>query len=196
MSSDPPADITRLLRELGDGRAGAIDDVLPVVYGELRRLADRQLRGERAGHTLSPTALVHEAYMHLIRDHDLSWESRAHFFGIAARAMRQVLVAHARRRAAGKRGGGWERVTLYTDATPHGSATDERSFELLDVHDALERLAELDERTARVVELRFFGGLTLEQSAHVLGVSRRTAADDWSLARAWLARELGAHEGD
>jgi RNA polymerase sigma factor (TIGR02999 family) len=191
VSEEPSADITRLLQRRGEGDPAAVDSVFPIVYAELRRLADRHLAQESPGHTLSPTALVHEVYLRLAGDADASWQGRAHFFGVASRAMRQVLVDHARRRRASKRGGEWNRVTLHTDATPAGAQVS-LEFELLDVHDALERLASLDERTARVVELRFFGGLTLEEVAEVLGVSRRTAAEDWSLARAWLARELGS----
>jgi len=191
MSGLPRDDITRLLQELDAGTSGAVDQLLPVVYAELRRVADGHLRRERAGHTLSPTALVHEAYLRLVGSDPIAWESRAHFFGIAARAMRQILVAHARRRGAEKRGGQWERVTLYTDETPSGSPGAPHDLDLIAVHDALERLSSIDERTARVVELRFFAGLTLDETAHVIGVSRRTVADDWSLARAWLARELG-----
>jgi len=191
VTTDGSEEITARFLQRGKGDPAALDYVLPIVYAELRRVADRHLGQERGGHTLSPTALVHEVYLRLAGGTEASFEGRAHFFGVAARAMRQVLVDHARRRRASKRGGAWDRVTLYTDVTPAGTPAPQE-FELLDVHDALDRLVALDERTARVVELRFFGGLTLEETAEVLGVSRRTAADDWSLARAWLARELGA----
>lgn len=195
MNERRTAEITRILREVDPEQPDAVDRLLPYVYDELRGLADRQLRGERRGHTLTPTALVHEVYIRLVGGTDVPWESRAHFFGVAARAMRQVLVSHARRRGAAKRGGGWERVTLGTGATPVGDQLESRDFELVDLSQALDKLAELDERAARVVELRFFGGLTLEETALVLGVSRRTAADDWAVARTWLARELIPEDG-
>jgi RNA polymerase sigma factor (TIGR02999 family) len=149
------------------------------------------MRGERPDHTLQPTALVHEAYCRLIDDSRVGWQDRAHFIGIAARAMRQVLVDHARRRAAAKRGGSWQRLTFNEKL---GIAAVSET-ELLDLDGALRRLADLDERTARVVELRVFGGLTAEETGHVLGVSRSTVQRDWDMARMWLARELGKGKG-
>ena len=178
--------VTRILRELDLGDPGQAEELLEIVYDELRKLARRQLRGERAGHTLQPTALVHEAYLRLARGREARWESRAHFFGAAARAMRQILVDHARRRRAGKRGGGAERVTLDTSVP----GEDGVAADVLDLHEALERLALNDPDLARLVELRFFAGLTLDETAETLGVSRRKVAKDWSVARLWLQREL------
>ena len=178
--------LTRILRELDLGDPRQAEELLAIVYDELRQLARRQFRGERAGHTLQPTALVHEAYLRLAKDSDARWESRAHFFGTAARAMRQILVDHARRRSAGKRGGGAERVTLDTSVP----GEDALAADVLDLHDALERLASNDPDLARLVELRFFAGLTLDETADALGVSRRKVAKDWSVARLWLQREL------
>jgi RNA polymerase sigma factor (TIGR02999 family) len=179
--------VTQILRQLDLSDPKQADDLLRVVYDELRQLASRHLRGERAGHTLQPTALVHEAYLRLVGAEDIGFESRAHFFGTAARAMRQVLVDHARRRNADKRGGNWERVTLDT-----GLAEEEAvAADVLDLHAALEKLLQHDADLARLVELRFFAGLTLDEAADALGVSRRKVAKDWSVARLWLQRELG-----
>ena len=178
--------LTRILRELDLGDSRQAEELLAIVYDELRQLARRQFRGERAGHTLQPTALVHEAYLRLAKLPHPRWESRAHFFGTAARAMRQILVDHARRRSAGKRGGGAERVTLDTSV----SDKDPLAADVLDLHDALERLASNDPDLAHLVELRFFAGLTLDETAEALGVSRRKVAKDWSVARLWLQREL------
>lgn len=178
--------LTRILRELDLGDPGQAEELLAIVYDELRQLARRQFRGERAGHTLQPTALVHEAYLRLAKLPRPRWESRAHFFGTAARAMRQILVDHARRRSAGKRGGGAERVTLDTSV----SGKDPLAADVLDLHDALERLASNDPDLAHLVELRFFAGLTLDETADALGISRRKVAKDWSVARLWLQREL------
>jgi RNA polymerase sigma factor (TIGR02999 family) len=180
--------VTEILRDLDLSDARQVESLLAIVYDELRALAARHLRGERRGHTLQPTALVHEAYLRLVDSAALGFDSRAHFFGTAAIAMRRVLVDHARRRNAVKRGGAWERVTLATDlADDSRTATD-----LLDLHAALERLAGLDPQLARLVELRFFAGLTLDEAATLLGVSRRKAAKDWAAARLWLRRELDA----
>jgi RNA polymerase sigma-70 factor, ECF subfamily len=168
------------------GRSGAARRAFGLVYEELREIAAKLMRAERADHTLRPTALVHEAYCRLVDQSRVSWENRAHFFGIAARAMRQILVEHARARAAAKRGGGWERVTLYD----HLGMVADSTLEVIDLDDALNRMAELDERMARVVELRVFGGLTGEETAHILGVTRRTVQRDWRMAKMWLAREF------
>lgn len=159
---------------------------MALVYGELRALAAQHLRRERPDHSWQPTELVHEAYLRLVDGKQVDWKGRGHFFGTAARAMRQLLVDHARRKGAAKRGGGEERVTLEVELVS-GERAD---AELLDLNDALERLTEMDERAGRLVELRFFAGLTLDEAADALGVSRRTAANDWSLARLWLSREL------
>jgi len=191
MTDSSRSEVTRILLDLSrapDERAAA--RLFEVVYEELRVVAGGLLRGERAGHTLRPTALVHEAYLRLVDVTGLSPENRAHFFGIAARAMRQVLVDHARRRAAAKRGGGQERITL-TDGV---AGEEDRAFELLELEEALVRYAEVDPRAARGVELRVFGGLTGAEVAGVLGVSRRTADGDWAMARMWLTRELTGRE--
>ena len=185
--ADSRSEVTRILLDLSgapDERAAA--RLFEVVYDELRRLAARLLRGERAGHTIQPTSLVHEAYLRLVDATGLHPESRAHFFGIAARAMRQVLVDHARRRAAAKRGGGLDRITLVEGV----AGEEDRAYELLELEEALERYAAIDARAARVVELRVFGGLTGDEAAAVLGVSRRTVDGDWAMAKMWLTREL------
>jgi RNA polymerase sigma factor (TIGR02999 family) len=181
--------ITRLLRQLtcadAADRDAHLSRIVTLVYPELRRLAGRLMRNERAGHTLQPTALVHEAFLNLV-DADIEWQGRAHFLGVAARAMRQVLVDHARRHQAGKRGAGVAHVT-FDDM--RGAAAP-RLHDLLALDEALERLAKVDSRGARVVELRVFGGLTARETAEVLAVSKRTVDTDWSFARVWLAREL------
>ena len=178
--------VTEILQRLDLADPAQAEELLSLVYSELRGLAARQLRRERDGHTLQPTALVHEAYLRLAGGSPLEWEGRAHFFRVAARAMRQVLVDSARRRSAGRRGGAWQRVTLSPDV-----AGDESSDQdVLGLHEALERLGRLDASLERLIELRFFTGLTLEETADVLGVSRRKAAKDWSAARLWLRREL------
>jgi RNA polymerase sigma factor (TIGR02999 family) len=185
--------VTRLLARLRGGdeetRAAALQQVLQMLYPELRRLAARLMRRERPGHTLQPTALLHEAFLDLVDATAVDWESRAHFMGVAARVMRRILVDHARRHVARKRGGGLRQVTLdeALDLGPRNG-----SLDVLHLHDALERLAALDARGAQVVELRVFGGLTVEEAASALGVSKRTVDTDWSVARMWLARELRA----
>ncbi|MGI9182743.1 MAG: ECF-type sigma factor [Longimicrobiaceae bacterium] len=177
--------LTLLLRSAADGDHQALDAFFARVYEELRRLASQVRRG-RAGETLSTTALVHEAYLKLVPSAEIEWESRAHFFAVAARAMRQVLVSAARRRLAEKRGGGDWLVTL-GDSVPSEPVRPER---LLALDEALARLAAMDERQARIVEQRFFAGLTVEETAEVLGLSERTVKRDWRAARAWLAAEL------
>jgi RNA polymerase sigma factor (TIGR02999 family) len=179
--------VTQILRRLDLSDSKQAEELLAVVYEELRQLARGKLRGERPDHTLQPTALVHEAYLRLVDARTVSWESRRHFFGTAARAMRQVLVDHARRRDADKRGGAWERVTLDTGVAEE----DAGPADVLDLHQALEKLSASDTDLARLVELRFFAGLTLDEAAEALGVSRRKVAKDWSVARLWLKRELG-----
>ena len=179
--------VTQILIDVSGGDRQAAARLLPLVYDELRALAGSFFARQTPGHTLQPTALVHEAYLKLA-DSDLQWESRAHFFAVAARAMRQILMNHARNKAAAKRGGGWDRITLDEAITPLGSAT--REIDLLALDEALDRLATLSERQARVIELRFFGGLTIAEAAHVLGAGTTTIEDDWLLAKAWLAREL------
>jgi RNA polymerase sigma factor (TIGR02999 family) len=164
-----------------------VDALLPAAYQELRRLAAYYLRHERPGQTLQPTALVHEVYLRLLKDKAGRWQNQAHFCAIAANAMRQILVERARARAAQKRGGGQARVTLVEGLAP----APEAPVDLLVLDDALTRLATMDSQQARIVELRYFGGLTVEETAEALGVSPATVKRDWSVARAWLARELG-----
>jgi RNA polymerase sigma factor (TIGR02999 family) len=162
------------------------EKLFSLVYDELRAIAGKLMRRERPEHTLQPTALVHEAYLRLVDETRIQWQDRAHFFGIAARAMRQILVEHARSRSAAKRGGGWKRITLDTDL-PGGR---DPHLEVLDLDQALGRLSALDERVARVVELRVFAGMTMQEIAHILVVSKRTVDNDWAFASAWLGREM------
>ena len=178
-------DVTRLLSALQQGETGAADALVPLVYAELHHLAVHYMRGERAEHTLQPTALVHEAYMRLVDQRNASWRNRSHFFGIAAQAMRRILVDHARRKRATKREGG-DRVTLDESV----AEAPQRSVDLIALDDALLKLAALDPRQARVVELRFFGGLDIEQTAESLGISPATVKRDWTFARAFLQREM------
>jgi RNA polymerase sigma factor (TIGR02999 family) len=186
VSSPETAKITQLLIEWNNGRSGALQDLLPLVYGELRRLAARRLRRERPDHTLQPTALVHEAYIRLVDQRRVRWQNRAHFYGVAAHVMRRILVDRARARGADKRGAGWQRVTLVGDKTPNGS----RDVDVLALDDALQRLAALDPQQERIVELRYFGGLTLDETAEVIGISTATVKREWAIARAWLRAEL------
>jgi RNA polymerase sigma factor (TIGR02999 family) len=187
----PPGDVTELLLAWRAGDEPALGRLVPLVHGELRRIAGRCLRGERAGHSIEATALVNEAYLRLVDARRVNWQSRAHFLAMAARAMRRVLVDAARARAAAKRGAGAARVTL-TDAT----GLLERGHDVLALDDALEALARLDPRRSRVVELRYFGGLSVAETAAILGVSVETVMRDWKLARSWLRRELvGAAPG-
>lgn len=185
MGADRTGEVTELLNAAGAGDAHALDRVLPLVYEELRRLAESYFRGERTEHTLQTTALVHEAYLRLVNAPNLNWENRRHFFGIAAQAMRQILVDHARRRGADKRAGG-RQVTLDDDNVGADAATDD----VIGVDEALQRLAQTSPRAARVVELRYFAGLSIEQTAETLDVSVATVKRDWLSARAWLQREL------
>jgi len=186
-STRTPKDISQLLRQWSDGNRAALEELLPLVYDELHRQAARYLRRERVGHTLQTTALIHEAYLRLIDQRDVRWQSRTHFFAIAAQMMRRVLIDYARAKYREKRGGDDVRLSL-NEATL--VATDEDSVDLIALDQALERLAELDERQACVVELRYFGGLSLEETAEVLHISRATTARDWEVAKAWLRREL------
>ena len=185
-----PSEVTRMLADLDRGDPAALARLLPLVYDELRHLADSFLRRERAGHTLQPTALVHEAYLRLV-DQPLRLENRAHFFGVAAQAMRCILVDHARARLAAKRGGGGQRLALEDAA----GLSDERELDLVALDDALRSLSALDPQQSRVVELRFFGGLTIEETAAVLRVSPATVKRDWQTARAWLHREIKKDSG-
>lgn len=181
-------DVTRLLAELADDGRDAMDRVFPLVYDELHRVAQRKLQSERPGHTLNATALVHEAYLRLAGAESIEWRSRAHFFAVAARAMRRILINHAESRNARKREGGLERVEL-------GEQIAAESFQddlMLDLDRALTRLAELDARQCRIVECRYFAGMSIEETAAGLDISPATVKRDWTLARAWLNRELGA----
>jgi RNA polymerase sigma factor (TIGR02999 family) len=180
-------DVTALLSEWAQGNSNALNELLPIVYAELRRIAARQLRGERAGHTLQPTALVHEVYLRLIAQRQVDWRDRAHFYGVAAQVMRRILVDHARRHRAGKRGDGLPTVSI--DQAVAASAPN--AIPVLAFDHALDRLAELDQVLSRIVELRAFGGLTIEEAACVLNVSPTTAKREWRTAKAWLTRELG-----
>jgi RNA polymerase sigma-70 factor, ECF subfamily len=180
------AEVTRLLVELRSGNPEAEAKLIPLVYQHLHRLAASYMRGERPDHTLQTTALVNEAYLRLVPQKETDWRDRAHFFGVAARLMRQILVEHARARHAGKRGGKVEKLSL--DQALELSPA--RSRELIELDVALECLGRLDPQQARVVELRFFGGLTVEETAAVLGISPRTVKRDWAVARAWLHGEL------
>lgn len=183
---DTEAEITNLLTRLGKGDRAAESELIEAVFQQLRRLARHYMRSERSDHTLQPTALVHEAYLRLAQSGDVQWESRAHFFGTAARLMRQVLVDHARSHLAEKRGGGMGQVSL-DEAFVYSN---EKSDEIVALDEALSRLAHTDPRMSKIVELKFFAGLTFEQIADVLGIADRTAKRDWNLARAWLHGEL------
>ena len=185
MPGHAPESITDLLLKWSGGDATALEQLMPLVYDELRRLAGRYLRRERDNHSLQPTALVNEAYLRLV-DQQVEWQSRAQFYGLAARIMRNILVDHARSRQAAKRGGEQFRVSF--DSDRQGST--DSGIRFLAVHEALERLAIFDAQKAQIVELRFFGGLSIEEAAEVLGVGHATVERDWKLARAWLRREL------
>ena len=182
----PREDTTRILADLERGDRSAAAKLLPLVYDQLRAVADSFFRRQPANHTLQPTALVHEAYLRLVHQTDEKWKSRAHFFAVAAKAMRQILINHAEKRGAAKRGGDRQKLTLNEELTP----APQREVDLLVLDEALTKLSALSERMGRVVELRFFGGLTVEEVAHVLEVSKRTVEGDWETARAWLSRKL------
>jgi RNA polymerase sigma factor (TIGR02999 family) len=186
------SDITGLLRKVNADDRAALDELVPLVYGQLRRLAHNQLGSERSNHTLNTTALVHEAYIELFDKDHQPWQDRAHFLAAASRVMRHVLVDHARARNAKKRGGEWEQVEMDPDMLP---LTQEYAEAVEELDGALERLAELSPRKARLLEQRYFGGLKLEECAEVLGVSLATVKNDLRLGRAWLARELGPQSG-
>ena len=186
MQTRPTNDVTQLLLDWGKGDRAALEQLLPVIYQELHKIARGYLRGERPGHTLQPTALIHEAYLRLLGQDLPEWKNRHHFFGVAALLMRQILVEHARGRHAAKRGGGAQQVSL-EDATIFSEG---RTADLVALDDALTALAALDERKCRVIELRFFGGLSVEETAEVLGVSVATVGREQRLAQAWLHREV------
>jgi RNA polymerase sigma-70 factor, ECF subfamily len=185
MPDDRTTQITDLLINPADGRSPA-EQLLPIVYDDLRALAEKYLRSEPAGHTLQPTALVHEAYMKLVDQTRVDWQGRTHFFAVGAQAMRRILVDHARRRRANKRGGDRHRVMIDEQLLADGR----RDEDLLDLDEALDKLAELDTNQAQMVEMRFFGGLNVAETALALGISKRTAEREWSMVRTWLRREL------
>ena len=186
MAEPPTHDVTQLLEDLSAGKEHALDDLMPLVYRELRRQAAGYLRRERQNHTLQPTALVNEAFLKLVQQRNVRWQNRAHFFGVASQAMRRILVDHARTHRREKRGGDAAKVTL--DDAVIGAQS--RSIDLLALDEALERLGQLDERQVRVVELRFFGGLSVEETAEALRISPATVKREWSMARAWLHSQL------
>jgi RNA polymerase sigma factor (TIGR02999 family) len=179
-------EITELLLAWGDGDKEALDELMPMVYEELHRLAHHQLAGERAGHTLQTTALVNEAYLKLVDQKHVKWQSRFHFFSIAAKLMRRILIDYARSRQFAKRGGGASKLPLDEAIV----ITPERALELIDLDEALTALAAYDERKARIVELRFFSGLSIEETAQLLEVSPATVMRDWTLAKAWLQDQI------
>jgi RNA polymerase sigma factor (TIGR02999 family) len=181
-------EVTQLLVDWSNGNQAALEKLTPLVYAELHRLAHRYMGREDAGHTLQTTALVHEAYIRLIDQRSMRWQNRAHFFAIAAQLMRRILVDYARSRGCAKRGGGTERISLEAEAGE--VVSHELGADLVSLDDALISLAEIDPRRSRVVELRFFGGLNVEETAEVLKVSSDTVMRDWNLARAWLYREM------
>lgn len=185
-------DVTVLLAELSKGNQAAASKLIPLVYAELRRLASGYMRRERSDHTLQATALVHEAYLKLVEQRSVDWQSRAHFFGIAAQVMRRILVDHARGHLREKRGGG-QRLVPIDEVLVFAP---EQSQELVKLDQALERLTRLDPRQGKIVELRFFGGLTVEQTAELLGISAKTVKRDWSMAKAWLHGDLKQSHGD
>ena len=186
MGASEGLDITGILKRASSGDDSAVKQLMPLVYDELRALAESYLQQERPDHTLQATALVHEAYIRLIRQEDVEWQNRAHFFGVAAQAIRRILVDHARGHERAKRGGGRQRVRLDEDVAP----AEQRDLNLLALDEAMKKLADFHQRAARVVELRFFGGLSREEVGEFLGISLRTVGADWRLARAWLRREL------
>ncbi len=174
--------MTQLLIQLTDGDRAVLDELLPLIYDELRSLAANYLRRERVGHTLQPTALVHEAYLRLVNQTQVRWQNRAHFFGVAAQMMRRILVDHARAHHADKRGSDAPRLSLDENI----EVADERATELLALDEALTTLAEIDAQKSKIVELRYFGGLSVEETAEVLGVSAPTVKRQWRMAKAWL----------
>ena len=180
-------EITQMLQEWSSGKREALNELLPLVYGELHRQAANYLRRERKNHTLQTTALINEAYLKLIDQRDVNWESRTHFFAIAAQAMRRILVDHAKTKHREKRGGNDVKISLEKIEL---ISSDENLVDLIALDEALTRLFAKDEQQSRIVELRYFSGLSLEETAEVLGISRTTAARDWAMAKAWLHREL------
>jgi len=186
MATRSPEGITQLLERWSQGDEEALDQLMPLVYDELHRLAGAYLRRERREHTLQPTALVNEAYLKLVRQRNIQWQNRAQFFGVAAQLMRRILVDHARANDAAKRGGDRVNVSLKNI----GAFGTQPTTDVLALHDVLNRLAEIDPDQSRIVELRFFGGLTIEEAAEVMQVSHSTVEREWKIAKAWLKREL------
>ena len=179
--------VTQMLNEWSEGKQDVLNELMPLVYEELRRQASRHLRKERAGHTLQTTALIHEAYLKLVDQRNVRWQNRSHFFAIASQAMRRILVDHARERNREKRGGAAENLPLEEAMF---AVSKEKPVDLVALDEALTRLAELDRRQARIVELKYFGGLGNEETAEVLGVSNATVRRDWNFAKAWLHQQL------
>ncbi|HUK01063.1 MAG TPA: sigma-70 family RNA polymerase sigma factor [Steroidobacteraceae bacterium] len=202
--AQPRSDITRLLLDWSGGNQAALESLFPLVYDELRAMAQLHLRRERSAHTLQRTALVHEAFLRLVDQKNVDWQSRAQFFGLASQMMRRILVDYARKRSAAKRGSNAVRVDLEemerghtsaraSAAAPTGAAADDTQLDFGAFDEVLTRLEKLEPRQGKLVELRFFGGLSLEEAAEVIGVSRATVKRDWVFARAWLQRELSDH---
>jgi len=192
LDSGPRGEITVLLQQVASGDSGATERLADAVYAELRRIAGRLMAHERRDHTLQPTAIADEAYLNLVEQRDRSFQNRAHFFAVAAQAMRRLLVDYGRRRQTLKRGGDQQRVDIDLPVSDPSGTLDE----LLAVHEALDRLAVIDARQARIVELRYFGGLTEDETAEMLQISTRTVKRDWTVARAWLHAELSRRAGD
>jgi len=187
------AEVTRLLVDWSEGRREAFERLVPLVYEDLRRVAAGYMKREAPGATLQPTALIHEAYVRLVDQRQVQWKNRAHFFGVAAAVMRRILVDQARARRADKRGGAWDRITLIDDEVAGAAADD---LDILALHEALDRLAAFDPQQGRIVELRYYGGLTIEEAAEVIGISPATIVREWTLAKAWLRSALSAdHQG-
>ena len=186
------SEITQLLVAWSDGRQDALHRLVPLVYDDLRRVAAGYMVREAAGHSLQPTALVHEAYVRLVDQRHVQWRNRAHFFGVAASMMRRILVDHARARRADKRGGDVEHVTLAGDEV---AGDGPNNVDVLALHESLERLAKFDPQQERIVELRYFGGLTIEEAAAVVGISEATVVREWTIAKAWLRADLSAKAG-
>ncbi len=188
MTEPKTENVTRLLIELTRGNHAAIDALLPLIYDELRSLASNYLRRERPDHTLQPTALVHEAYLRLVDQTRVNWQNRAHFFGVAAQMMRRILVDHARAHRAGKRGADFQKLSLDVNI----DKAVERGAELIALDEALKQLAQIDEQKSRIIELHYFGGLSVEEIAQVLGVSPITVKRHWRMAKAWLYHEVSS----
>jgi len=191
-SNPPPPDVTPLLLAWGSGDKAAGEQLLPAIYAELHRQASRAMRREPDEHTLQATALVHEAYLRLVDQRRAEWRNRAQFFGVAAQVMRRILVDHARAQHATKRGGAMQQITLGDATQTAATHADDSALDVLALHDALDRLAAMDPEQARLVELRYFGGMNIEETAEALGVSPATVKREWAVARAWLRREMTA----